>query len=161
MNPLDNPSTTIAWKLRDVHHMHMLTIKGILERYTLYCGQPRILHTIADMNGSTQKEIADKLQISAASLAVSLKRMLKAGLVEKLPDENDLRANRIRITPLGLQLNHDCQAECASADQRMLDGLNEAEIDNLKGILTKIYDNLRKMEAQADGKKTASLPKKL
>ncbi len=150
MNQLENPATAIAWKLRDVHHQHMLTIVGILDKYSLHCGQPRILHTVADMDGASQREIADKLQISPASLAMSIKRMCKAGLLEKVASETDQRTNQIRITPKGMQQNIDCLTECAQADAKMLEGLSQAEIGLLSGLLARIYDNLVQMTVEKD-----------
>lgn len=150
MNPFCNPATAIAWKLRDVQHRHMLTILSVLERYNLHAGQPRILHTVADMDGASQKDIADKLQISPASLAMSIKRMCKAGLVEKVASETDLRTNKIKITPKGMQMHVDCMKACAQADQKMIEGLSEQEIEQFGDILSRIYNNMQKLEVSTD-----------
>ncbi|MHB1461276.1 MAG: MarR family winged helix-turn-helix transcriptional regulator [Armatimonadota bacterium] len=150
MNQQENPATAIAWKLRDIQHRHMLMIHSILDRHSLHCGQPRILHTVADMDGASQREIADKLQISPASLAMSIKRMCKAGLLEKVASETDQRTNQIRITPKGMQQHIDCLSECAEADARMLEGLSQAEIGQLGDILSRIYDNLIHMTVEKD-----------
>lgn len=150
MDLCNNPATAIAWKLRDVQHRHMLTILGILDRYGLHNGQPRILHTVSHMDGASQREIADQLQISPASLAMSVKRMCKAGLMEKVASENDLRVNQIRVTPKGMLLLSDCFTECARADKRMLDGLSDAEVEHLNSILTRMYDNLLQLEVGQD-----------
>ena len=79
----DNPATQIAWKIGIIHRLHSQKISGVSEDFGLHPGQTRILSTVGEMNGSTQKELADLLRITPPSMAVSIKRMQKAGLVEK------------------------------------------------------------------------------
>ena len=142
----DNPATQIAWKIRDIHHLHMQNIIGIIEEYGLHTGQPRILHTIADMNGTTQTEIANKLKISPASLAVSIKRLQKAGLLEKVTDENDLRVNQIYLTEKGEKVQSESLADLIKSDNCLLSGFSLEEIEQLNSSLTRIYTNLKKAE---------------
>ena len=49
----------------------------------------------------TQKEIAEKLGISAAAVAVTLDKLEGEGYVEKLPLDDDRRANRVKIPERG------------------------------------------------------------
>jgi DNA-binding MarR family transcriptional regulator len=146
MHLIDNPATRVAWKIRDIQHRHMLMIQNILERYGLHFGQPRILYTVMTMNGAVQKNIAEKLQISPASLAMSIKRMQKAGLLEKVIDEKDLRTNQIRITAKGLQVHKDSLAEVTTSDHQMLAGFSPEEIAQLNDYLERIYQNLSQIE---------------
>jgi DNA-binding MarR family transcriptional regulator len=145
----DNPSTQVAWKIRDINHLHMQNIMGIIENYGLHSGQPRILHTIANMNGSTQKEIADKLQISPASLAVSIKRLQKAGLLEKVTDESDLRVNQIYLTEKGRKVQSESLADLIAFDNYLIEGFSPDEISQLDSFLCRIYTNLKKAEESA------------
>lgn len=46
------------------------------------------------------KELSDGINVSPASVAVSVKRMQKSGLITKISDENDLRCNRIALTEM-------------------------------------------------------------
>lgn len=145
----DNPATQLAWKIRDIHHLHMQNIMGIIENYGLHSGQPRILHTIAEMNGATQKAIANKLQSSPASLAVSIKRLQKAGLLEKVTDESDLRINQIYLTEKGKKVQSESLADLIMFDNYLLDGFSPEEILQLDSFLCRIYTNLKKVEESA------------
>lgn len=147
MHPTDNPATRIAWKIRDIERRHLQMIQGILERFGLHFGQPRILHTVKTMNGAPQKEIAEKLQISPASLAMSIKRMQKVGLLETVHDQKDMRVKQVRITAKGIRVQEDFHAAATASDRHMLTGFSAAELARLEDYLERIYQNLKRIEA--------------
>lgn len=139
----ENLATQIAWKIGLIYRLHIQNISSIYENYGLYAGQTRILHTIAEMSGSTQKEIAERLDISPPSLAVSIKRLQKAGIVEKAADNSDLRNNRIFITEKGRQIQAETVSELIKVDNYLLNGFSPAETQQLVAYLTRIYTNLK------------------
>lgn len=152
MHPTDNPATRIAWKIRDIEHRHLQMIQGILDRFGLHFGQPRILYTVMTMNGASQNEIAEKLQISPASLAVSIKRMQRVGLLEKVTDEKDLRVNKVRITEKGIKVQEGFRAEACATDRQMLSGFSPEELAQVEYYLEQIYRNLNQIEVSKDVK---------
>lgn len=143
MNLEDNPSTRIAWKLRDLHHQHMHEIQHVLENHQLHFGQPRILHTILCLKSATQKEIAEAMNVSPASLSMSIKRMEKAGLLSKTRSQDDLRSNRIEVTESGRKIDETTKSAMITIDDRMLTGFTESELEQLTGYLNRMIDNFR------------------
>lgn len=139
----ENLATQLAWKIGMIYRLHMQNISCVHENYGLYAGQSRILHTIAEMDGSTQKEIADKLNVTPASLAVSIKRLQKAGIVDKTADMVDLRNNRIFITEKGRQIQLDSVSELIKVDNVLLNGFNPSECRQFEALLTRVYENLK------------------
>ena len=77
------------------------TMHNMLKDSGVYFGQPPILDFLEKNGVCTQNELAKALEVSPASIAVSIKRMQKNGVVEKIADENDLRCNRISLTGKG------------------------------------------------------------
>lgn len=69
----------------------------------VYFGQPPVLDYLSEHGECSQKELSDGINVSPASVAVSVKRMQKSGLITKISDENDLRCNRIALTENGKQ----------------------------------------------------------
>lgn len=97
---------------------------------------------------ASQKEIAAKLGISAPTVAISIKRMEKAGLVEKIADETDLRRNLIMLTEKGKQLIDISQTVLDKIDEEMLNGFPQHEKEQLKLLFFRIIYNLEAMGAQ-------------
>lgn len=141
----ENLATQLAWKIGMIYRLHMQNVSGIIENYDLYPGQLRIMHTIAEMNGSTQKEIAAKLNVTPASLAVSIKRLQKAGIVDKAADKVDLRHNRIFITEKGSKVQSDSMSELIRIDNFLLSGFSPEETNHFEAYLTRVYTNLKEV----------------
>jgi DNA-binding MarR family transcriptional regulator len=139
----ENPATQMAWKIGVIYRMHMQNIMRVNEKYGLYPGQSRILHTVSELDGSMQKELADRLGVSPASMAVSIKRMQKAGLLAKSADMNDLRSNRICVTEKGRRIQADSISDFINHDNRLLKGFGPAEIAQLDDYLTRLQVNLK------------------
>ena len=136
--------TKLWWKIRDVEHKHMVNITAILSKYNLYPTQPRILGVILRMDGATQKEIAEEIQTSPSALAMSIKRLQKAQLIEKTFDEKDLRTNKIVVTPKGKKIHDESLDEIIKEDCRMLENFTPEEVSKLMSFLDRIYDNIGK-----------------
>lgn len=142
MEPENAKSTQISWKIRDVHHLHMNHLQNVLSCYGLHFGQPRILHTIKKLDGATQKEIADKLNITPASLAVSIKRMERANLIEKNISSTNMRRNSISLTEYGAKILSNSFLSFLEVDNQMVQGFSNEELKMLSGYLDRMYDNL-------------------
>ena len=108
----------------------------------LHLGQPPMLIYIKEHPGCTQKETADELDISPPSAAASLKRLEKAGLVERRPDPLDARRNCLYITENGLMRLEEHGRVFAELDERMFVGLSEEEILSFQKTCEKMFDNL-------------------
>lgn len=97
----------------------------------------------------TQKEIADKLNESQATIAQAIKIMQRAGLVKKINQENDLRVNQIVITEKGKQLQKKFDEGYRYIQASMLQDFSENEQDQLQTFFIRILDNLENMSPKA------------
>lgn len=113
-------------------------------------GSPMILF-ILDHHGkqgeiASQRELAQALHVSPATIATSLKSLERLGYVEKRVDEQDARRNRVIITEKGVNAVKACFEVFQEIDRRMMDGLSEEEKENLTLLHTKILSNLSEYE---------------
>ncbi|MEN6482642.1 MAG: MarR family transcriptional regulator [Anaerolineaceae bacterium] len=97
----------------------------------------------------TQKEIADKLNESQATIAQAIKIMQRAGLVKKIAQENDLRVNQIVITEKGKQLQKKFDDGYRYIQESMLQDFSENEQAQLQTFFIRILDNLENMSPKA------------
>lgn len=122
--------------------LHRYRISTALSGLNIYRGQPEILGFLIENGECAQKTLAEPLGVSAASIATSIKRMCKAGFVERTEDATDRRINRIRITQKGKEVFIAGREECSKVDACMFSGITDEEIEKFSEILIKITENL-------------------
>ena len=86
---MENRQKNVSKKLHDLEFCRHYVVRRALKDSGVYFGQPPILDYLAKNGTGTQNEIAKALYVSPASVSVSLRRMQKAGLIEKAADETD------------------------------------------------------------------------
>ncbi len=108
----------------------------------LYHGQFPIIDAVRRHDGCTQKDLADRLMVSPASVAVSTKRLEKAGLLIRKTDENNARCNRLSITEKGIEVSNKCREAFDSIDAQAFAGFSDEELDGFVSYLDRIIQNL-------------------
>ena len=129
-------------KMCRVTLLHRYRISTALSGLNIYRGQPEILGFLLENGECSQKQLAESVGVSAASIATSIKRMCKAGFVERTEDESDRRINRTRITEKGREVFLAGRTECGKVDSRMFEGFSDRDIDIFSGYLQRITENL-------------------
>lgn len=139
---MDNIYHNAVHNLKRVSLLHRYRITLSLSGLKIYRGQPEILGYLLNHGDCSQKELADSLGVSPASIATSLKRMSKAGFIERTPDENDRRINRLKITSEGRDVFFAGKAECDKLDKIMFTDFSDDEIALFSDMLSRIANNL-------------------
>lgn len=129
-------------KLCRVSLLHRYRISIAVSDLRLYRGQPEILEYLSRHGDCSQRELADNLGVSPASIATSLKRMDKENFIERTPDENDRRINRLRITEKGDKTRLEGRKRCDKVDKIMFSGFSDEEVVAFSGMLSRIAENL-------------------
>ena len=124
-------------------------VQNLLESLGLYRGQPPVLRALWDQEGLTQTEIARHLQVQPATMTKMLKRMEKAGFVERRPDPDDQRVSRVYLTAAGRAIREDVQQVWRRLEEEAFSGFSEEERVLLRGFFLRIRDNL--VQASAVG----------
>lgn len=73
--------------------------------------------------------------VTSGAITNRVDRMAARGLVERLPDPEDRRGVRIRLTPAGLELIEKLMPLHVANEQRLLAALGAGDRDNLAGLL--------------------------
>ena len=99
------------------------TLFSLFEDNKLHIRQLPVLEYIIKNDGCSQNELAEFLCVSPASIAVSTKRMQKAGYLEKKEDENNLRKKNLYVTELGKETVAKCRKIFDSFDEKVYSGI--------------------------------------
>ena len=106
-------------------------------------GQWKVMVMLANQNGLTQKEIAEKLALEGPTLIPILDKMEKEGLVIRKVDPNDRRNNRIYRTEKADTL-WDSMIECGLKIREVsIKDIPDENVKIMKDALEKMRQNLR------------------
>lgn len=88
---------------------------------------------------STQGELARIIGIEQPTMAVTLRRMERDGLIERSPDPDHGRRARVRLTPKGKKLSQVMRSAAHDVEKVASKGLSAAEVKEyfrITGIMT-------------------------
>ena len=108
-------------------------------------GQFPVLLELWQQDGLTQKQLLDKLEVEQATVANTLARMQRDGLIERIPHPDDKRAKIITLTALGRSLEARAVEAAAEADAALFSGFKRFERDLMIEYMRMILENARKL----------------
>jgi DNA-binding MarR family transcriptional regulator len=78
-------------------------------------------------DGLTQKDLVRRLDVEQATMANTLKRMERDGLIARQENPDDRRARLIRLTPKAKKLQDDATAAATAVNEKALAGFSAEE----------------------------------
>ncbi len=116
-------------------------ISNELTKQGLYFGQHHILEYIKQNPGCKQTDLSLYLKVTPASIAVSTKRLEKAGFIEKQVDQENLRQNCLYLTTKGIDACENMNRFFENLDNEALIDITEDEYQVLEKLLDKMIYN--------------------
>ena len=129
-------------KLHKLELVHQLAHRRGAQEHGLYFGQMPVLDFIAANPGCTQVQVADHLRVSPASIALSTKRLQKAGYLTKEVDAENLRCKRLYISEEGQRACAMCRERLDQIDTVAFQGFSEEELEAFSSFLDRITLNM-------------------
>ena len=115
-------------------------IRNEITKQGLYYGQHHILEFINHNPGCKQTDLSYYLKVTPASIAVSTKRLEKAGFIEKQVDQDNLRQNSLFLTDKGKEACENMERFFMNLDSDALKDITE-EYLLLERLLDKMIYN--------------------
>jgi DNA-binding MarR family transcriptional regulator len=109
-----------------------------LAPHGLTLAQFDVLMTLCHGDGITQQDLAEHLLVTKANVVGLLDRVSAAGWVERRPDPEDRRVNRIHLTEAGRKLAAEAQPGQQTLIKRLFEGLAEPELRQMHGLLVRL-----------------------
>lgn len=126
-----------------VNRLHHSAVEKRLKSLNIHRSQHMLLMAIAKSGGLlSQREIAEKLEISPAAVAMSLKKMESNGLISREAAKDDGRVNHIAVSELGRSIISESERIFYEVDNAMLNGISADKLGVFEEVLEAIYDNL-------------------
>lgn len=108
----------------------------------LFAGQHHIIMMLESVGCATVSQIAEEMRTTSATASVSIKRLEKAGFVEKRSSESDARITKIYLTDKALAVTQRIKAKMDEAEESLTQGLTQEEKYLLSDLLDKVVNNI-------------------
>jgi len=140
---MEEKNKILSEKFLRINVLRGLMVHKVLKGKELCKGQYPILEVISENEGCTQKYLADQLMVSPASIALSVKRLMKAGILKKDIDETNQRCHRVYLTEKGREVRKEACKLHQEIDRKTFDGFTPEEKDQLEEYFMRILNNLQ------------------
>ncbi len=108
-------------------------------------GQFPVLIELWNEDGLTQREILDRLEIEQATLANTLARMERDGLIRREPHPRDKRAICNFLTDKARTIENDAMVAAGEADEALFKGFRRFERELMLEYMRWAIENARKL----------------
>ncbi|GGY96411.1 MarR family winged helix-turn-helix transcriptional regulator [Novosphingobium colocasiae] len=121
------------------------TLRGYFDRriagLNVTRSQWNMISAVSKEPGSTQRTIADRLEMSEASAGRLIDRLCADGLLERHERADDRRARAVYLAEPALPLVRSAGAMIANYEATVFEGFEDAEIEQLLGYIQRINVN--------------------
>lgn len=110
--------------------------------FGIHRSQHIMLMCLSSGDQITQKTLAERMNISAAAVAVTVKKLEAGGFIERNVGTDDGRQNIIQLTEKGKSIVDKTQNLFTKIDSRMLEGISDEQLEVFYECLEKMHENL-------------------
>ena len=128
---------------RQMHRYHRCCHQKAVGRLGLHYGQPLMLMILLEEQPLYQKELAHRMNVSPASVTVSVRRMEKNGWITKAANQEDMRYTEIRLTEKGVEIAQVCRQELERINREKYADFTPEEREQLADFYRRMSRNLQ------------------
>lgn len=136
-------STSTMQRLAQVHHDFFGRVWGYAQALPVHPRQGPMLSMLLRHDGATQSDVARQFDIAPATVAVSVARLEKLGLLRREPLAGDSRVNCLYLTPEGREMAQKLEDALRQVEIEALEGFTPEERETLNGYLGRIQERLQ------------------
>ena len=94
-------------------------------------------------DGLTQKQLVDRLDVEQATMANTLRRMERDGLIERRLHPDDARSQQAWLTPAAVSLRQAATTAAKEQNEAALSDLSEEERRIFVGLMRRVIHTMR------------------
>jgi DNA-binding MarR family transcriptional regulator len=119
-----------------------IRVHAAMDEIGLYGGQQFVLSALWEEEGITHSELAERMHVQPATITNALKRMERAGFVERRHDAEDQRVSRVYLTDAGRDIRDAVEQVWGDLDADAFDGFTAEDHAVLRRLLLRVRENL-------------------
>ena len=139
---------TLSYLLRSISMKYRHYAYNVLGKDRWGVSKDLALYHISQNKKLSQKNLANKLNVTPASVSVIVHQMESEGLLVRIPDERDGRQVNLLLTEKGQNLVPRVKNSWSEIQEKITSGLHESEKATLLHLLRKVEKNLDELTLQ-------------
>ena len=120
---------------------HRAKAASMLADIGLFPGQEILLMQLAESDGKPQKTLCDSIGLDHSTVAKSVARLERDGLIERRKCPSDGRISQVHLTPKGREMTDAISRVWAELERQTVEGLSSEEKAQLMSAAKKIARN--------------------
>lgn len=128
-----------------VNHLARLLERALrlrIEEYGVVPGQFAQLLALYEQEGLTQRELCERVQIEQPTMANTLQRMERDGLIHRVPDPHDRRQAKVLLSDRARDLQEPLVTAAREVNGAAIRGLDVSEVALLLSLVARAIENL-------------------
>lgn len=130
--------------------LHRYILEMRLKNTGVYRSQHQILMILSEHTNVSQKELAERLYVSTATIAVTVKKLEKGGYITRITDQNDNRMNKLCLTEKGSHMVKISKEYFFNVETQMFRDFSTEELTVMEQFMNRIYNNLSEIPVDND-----------
>lgn len=136
------PEESLGYQINLLARLFEHALRRKIASHGVVPGQFPALLTLYDEDGLTQAELTRRVSIEQPTMANTLKRMERDGLIRRVPDAHDRRRIRIHLTARAKALERPLTTAAREINAHATEGLHDAERSALQHAIARVMSNL-------------------
>ncbi len=143
MNERNQKERRLMHMFLSASRLHHALAESKISKLGLHRSQHHMLICIKNNQAVCQKDLAQKLEISPAAVAVTLKKLEASGLVKRCASSDDNRMNQIELTDAGKDLLEETSEYFLHIDHSAFEDFSESDMETFEALLMKMKHSLK------------------
>jgi DNA-binding MarR family transcriptional regulator len=142
LDGVDPLTAQVFQTIHDAARLHRQFMLKSLAQEGGHPGEVFCLKILARHDGMSQRDLADKLNLSRPWITKMLQSMEKAGVVARRADDQDQRLTRVYLTPVGRAREAELRAVWAEYLSETVGSLSEDERIQFEHLIRRLADRI-------------------
>jgi DNA-binding MarR family transcriptional regulator len=142
------PASSVGYQVNRLARLFEVALRARIAAYGVVPGQFPALLALFELDGQTQRELCQVASVDQSTMAKTLARMRRDGLIREEPDPDDGRRIRYYLTPRARDLEADLAAAGYEVIALATEGIPTARLAAFDQVMAEMADNLSAALAQ-------------
>ena len=138
---INQHNSLIGFLVYDAQRAIAKSLETALKPYEITPGQWNLINQLDSAGELSQKQLAERTRKEQATITRYLDTLERKGLVVRNQHKSDRRAHAISVTDKAHELVMAAQPVTVDAADRLIEGIDQADLDTFVAVLAKLKEN--------------------